>query len=76
MLGAQPMAKVEYGTEEGGEEPPGANQREEVAQRHLGLPSLKLTTCHPLSRNVHLASRLKAPSLKLTSRHHVEANAV
>ena len=71
------MAKVEYGTEEGGEEPPGANQREEVAQRHLGLPSLKLTTCHPLlSGNVHLASRQGAPSLKLTSWHHIESKAV
>ena len=39
MLGAEPMAKVEDGAEEGGEEPPGANQREKVAQRHLGSPS-------------------------------------
>ena len=44
MLGAEPMAKVEDRTEEGGEKPPGTNQRQNVAQRHLGAPSLKLTT--------------------------------
>ena len=41
MLRAEPMAKVEDGTEEGGEKPPGANQEQNVAQRHRGSPSLK-----------------------------------
>ena len=43
MLGAEPMTKVEDGAEEGGEKPPGANQRQNVAQRHRGSPSLKLS---------------------------------